>query len=504
MEITKSGRLSTPSDADEIRDQILRDLRLAAIDAGIADPPVHPGTDWWLLATAIANHNLIGLANMTLALDDHSVLTATGAALDIIREALGLPEVTAAPASGKLKITTFGSATVVNGQQFLYPNGLRGEVSGTVVNPADGAEIDVVAIDTGSQTNLAGDTVVRFLSPPANLATDARVSVGSPLTGGTDAEDDNRKRDRILNTLKNKPAGGNWAHLRQLALDVLGTVQDCYVYCAPGGPGSTLVVPVKEFDRDNNDWSRALSSAALNIVRNQIQSNMPGAQEIVVKAAVDQSANLTIKVTIPDSSLSGGNGNGWLDPSPWPQLAGGDSNDVAVTSSSDPKIIVVDAATTTSPIAGQTHVAWWSTRDMKFFTALVTAQSGSSGAWTLTLDRALVDSTGTAVAAGDYICPAAQNLEKYGDAWIDFFEELGPGEVTSDSARIPRAKRHQYITDEDPSDVTTLFLAKLATKYPEITAIEFGVSATTTPTIPASVATAPSILIPGKFAVYKR
>jgi uncharacterized phage protein gp47/JayE len=503
MQITKLGRLSTPRDSAEIRDQFLRDVRLAAIDVGITDPPVAPGTDWWLLGSGLAEMQIVSLANMTIGIDDQNILDATGEALDKIRRALALPEVTAAPASGKVKITTFGSVTVVNGQQFLYPNGLRGKVVSTYVNPPDGREIDVVAIDTGTQTNLAAGTVVRFLSPPANLATDATVSDGEPLTGGTDAEDDERKRDRILNTLRNKPAGGNWAHLRQIALDELGTVQDCYVYPAPGGPGSTLIVPVKDFDPVNRDWSRALSSAGLNTVRDAIQSQMPTAQEMVVKAVIDQPVHFTLKMTLPASSLSGGNGQGWLDASPWPPLTVGDDDMVNILSAVS-NVIHVDALTTVPPIEGQTRIAWWSTTDRKFYIALVTAVSGSSGDWALTLDRPLVDSTGAAPVGGsDTISPAAQNIEKYGAAWVDFFRTLGPGEVTANAFKIPRALRHPFVSDEDPSDVTELFIAKLARDFPEIVDIQFGVEVTTTPTVPATVATAPSILTPGEFGIYK-
>src|SRR5690348_8991340 len=106
MVITENGQLSTPKNAAEIRDQMLRDLRLAAIDAGLDEPPVQPGTDWFLLSTAISNICLIGFANVSIGLDAQNILTATGDDLDQIRIGYGLPEVAPSPATGKVKIRT--------------------------------------------------------------------------------------------------------------------------------------------------------------------------------------------------------------------------------------------------------------------------------------------------------------------------------------------------------------------------------------------------------------
>lgn len=499
------GAIFVPSGADELRDQFLRDLRLAAIDSGVDEPPTQPGTDWFLLATASANLGLISLANVAISDSDKSVLKATGSTLDETREGDGLPVVAASGSTGKIVPEILGSTTIVNGTQLLLPNGLRVRVVGTYINPLDGDEINVAAIDTGIATNWAAGTVVRFVSPPVNVSVEAKVSTGEPLTGGTDVEGDERKRDRILNSRRNKPAGGNWAHIRQIALEASGAVQDCYVYPALGGPSSAKVVPVKNFDPDNNDFSRAMSSAALQVIRSAIQSQVPTSQEIVVEASVDQPIDVTVKITIPDSALSGGNGQGWTDAAPWPSLAVADSNDVSITAlGTDSSVITVDAQTTTAPVDGQTNIAWWSAVDRKFYRALVVLHSGSAGAWVLTLDRPLVGKNGAIPAVGDYICPSAQNLDGYGAEWVQICSELGPGENTSDSNRLPRAKRHPFVTDEDPSSLNANMLLRLIRKFIEITDLAVGVVTASSPTVPASVATAPNILVPQKLAFYPK
>jgi hypothetical protein len=496
------GAIFVPKSSAELRDQFLRDVRLAAIDTGVDEPPVQPGTDWYLIGSALAELELIGLANIAIADEDRSVLTATGDALDDIREAYGLPEVEPSGSSGKIRPTIQGATTIVAGTEFVMPNGLRGRTTDTVISPVDGDEISAEAIDTGKRTNLAGGQIVRFTSPPANVAVDARVSFGSPLTGGTDEETDDRKRDRILNVLRNKPAGGNWAHVRQNVLDNVGSIVDCYVYPALGGPGSAKVVPVKDFDPDNNDFSRAATDAMLDSARQFVHADLPTPQEIVVQASADQNVDAALHVTIPASVQSGGNGRGWTDATVWP---GGVSTRVLVTNYVDatPRLDV-DAATATSPTAGTTHVAWWSPDDRKFYTALVTAVGGSAGAWQLTLDRPLVSKDGTVPAAGDYVSPAAQNLDKYGKSWVDLFRKLGPGENTSDAFRLPRASRHPFVDDEDPSDLTTPALLDLVKSNPEITDIEYGYLNDGTANVPADVEDAPNILVPRHFGVYEQ
>ncbi len=493
-----------PSGEEELRQQFLRDIRLAAIDTGITtEPPTTPGSDWYLLGTACSNLALLSIGNVQLAADDMNVLTSTGPALETLRIADGLPEVGASRASGKIVPEVLGPTTLVSGTQFVYPNGLRGRVVGNYVNIQNGAEVNVESVDAGSLTNLKAGAKVRFVGQPVNIATDAVVSTGSPITGGTDVETDERKRQRILNTRRNRPSGGNWAYIRQIVLDELGSVQDCYVYPALGGPSSVKAIPVRAFDRENKDFSRACSSALLNRTRQLIWSKVPIGDKHVIQAATDQEVDFTIRVTIPDSALSGGNGLGWTDSTVWPTLETADGNTVQIDDvTANANVLTVDAETATSPVAGQTTIAWYCVPDRKFYTALVVGVSGAAGAWVLTLDRPLRSEDGEAPQVGDYICPAAQNLDGYAEKWLDIFEELGPGEQTADAGRLPRAKRHPYVTDEDPASITTVNLGRLPQAFPEITAISFGSAATTTPTVPSDVDDPPSILIPRKFAIY--
>lgn len=493
----------TPTISD-LEARFLRDYRLAAIDAGVAtDVSTGPGSDAALLATPNANLALLAITKVQIAAKNLSVFDAIGDALDDIREGDGLPEVPASGATGKIVVRVDGSTTIPDGSQFIYPNGVRGTVVGTYIAPSDFAELNAKTTDVGTKTNLAGGKKVRFVSPPPNVRSEATVSTNDPMSGGTDFEDDERKRQRILNARQNRPAGGNWAQLRQQVLDNVPGVQDCYIYPALGGPSSVKVVPVRDFQFSTNDFTRACSSATLTEVRNVLWARNSSADSIVVEASADQTLDAAFQITIPDSALVGGNGLGWTDAVPWPDLVVADAGGVAVTTyASATRQLTVDAATTVSPTAGQTHVSWWSPNDFKFYSALVVGVSGATTAWVLTLDRPLVDSLGNNPAAGHLISPDARSLQGYGKKWIDLCRTLGPGENTADAGRLPRAKRHPFIADEDPTDITTVLISKIAIpEFPEITSISATVNVTT-PTVPSDVDDPPNILKPRYVAFY--
>lgn len=491
--------LFSPSLAD-LRDRYLRDVRLAAVDAGLTEPATQPGSDNYLTATAVSGIASLAFANVNSAENAANVLDAEGEDLDAIREAEGLPLVEPSNASGKIIVTVLGATTITNGTPLTLANGLAATVVGTYINPSDRAEIDIQAVEPGSGGNLDAGATVRFDSAPVNVSEDAEVSQAFPLRGGTDGEDDARKRDRILNARRNRPGGGNWGQLRQWALEASPIVQDAYVYPALGGPGSFKVVPTRKFDFKNRDFTRSLSTVQIQTVRSYIQSKMGIPQEGVVQESFDENLNVSLRLTLPDSAQAGGNGQGWTDALVWPPTPAQAVTITAVGSANDQ--ITVDAATTTSPVAGQTHVAWWSPVDKTFYQRLVTAKSGSTGAWVLTLESPFLDSNGDGPAVGDYVSPSAYNLESYAKVWMETIGEFGPGENTEDTGRLPRARRHPYTSDEDSPDLTNATIGKWAAKFAEVTGYELLYASATTPTVVATVADNPCIFVPYHFALY--
>lgn len=504
MPVLQPGKIYVPKNAEELRDTWLRDIRLAAIEAGLAEPPIQPGTDLYIRATANAHARLIQYANLAISDDGTSVLTATGADLDEKRRAHGLPEVKPSPSTGSVDVGVEGGGTVTipNLAQLVLPNGLRAQVAGNHPGIADGDPVDIVTIDTGAATVLPAGSKLRFVSPPLNVKTEATVSVAAPLTGGTDAESDDRKRDRILNRLANPPAGGNWSHKIEIALNSLASLQYAFVYPALGGPASEKVVLVRDFDVDGAVFTRELDTGALDIVRAALQAEFGAPFELVVQSAVDANVDVSVEVSIPNSVEAGGDGTGWKNAAPWPPLTGAETA-CTVSVYAGSTSVTIDADTATPPVAGVTRIVWWSPNDMRFHERTVTAQSGGTTAWVCSLDAPLIDSTNTAAAVGDYISPAAENMEGYGASWLDVMRKMGPGEQTSDANRIPRALREPEPTaGRWPYSLTILQLQQLVAKHSEMTDAAYVYRSATTPTVPGSVNTAPNVFVPRHFGIY--
>lgn len=497
-----AGKTYIPPNAASIRDDILADIRLECLAVGVTDPPVQEGTDWFILATAAANAAQIQLANLRIEEDNSDVLNATGDALDQLREATGLPVIEPTPSSGKILVgVSGGAATIVDATQFVLPNGLRGRVNGTHVGVTDGQPVDVVSVDTGEGVNFPGGTVVRFISPPVNVKTEATVSPTSPLSGGSDDEDDTRKRTRILNRKRNVVAGGSWAHLREIALNTSPAIRDAFVYPALGGPGSTKVVVVKRFFPAQGDYSPVCTTAQVQAVRDAIYAAMPSPMEIVVQTISPVDLVPTVKVALPESTLAGGNGLGWVDPSPWPPLETADGGRVYLTNVAG-AAIEVSANVATNATPGQTTLMWWNRTDQRFETRTVLLAGGVTGAWVLILDAPLVDSNGAPAQIGDYISPAVVRADQYGATWRELAEGFGPHENTADAFRLPRSLRHPYAADESPAQLTTRQLSALQSRHPEIADIEWGY--TTSLTVPGAVATPPECFAPRAFGIYRK
>jgi hypothetical protein len=501
MSTLRSGQLYIPDSPAEVRDDLLTDFRLEAIAGGVENPPVQPRTDNYFFFTAVANCGYLQYANFGYLRPAITPLGAEGDDLEAWRKALLLPVVGATGSSGRLTIDVAAGVTVTipSGLEFTLPNGKRGRVQPAAVGVADGDDISVIMIDTGSATNAKAGTKVRFKNPPFNVATEARVSVNSPLTGGYDAETEPRKRQRILNRMGNTPGGGNWGHVREIAFNALATVQDCYVYPALGGPASQKTVVIRESDVANGDFRRSFTSAAVAIVESALHANLPSEMQIKVQTVAEESTDIALKVTLPASSLAGGNGLGWLDQAPWPPQGTGP---VAVSGVTSPTAIRLNAATSVPPVPGQTHVSWWSPQDQKFFTGLVVALGASqtSGAWDIVLAAPFVDSTGAAVAVGDYVSPSASNFDGYRATFLSLMGELGAGEnaVTTESRR----KRHPFVADGAPISITNVWLAKFLRAHTEVENGAFIQVTKATPSVPLTIDQAPNVLVPRHFGIY--
>lgn len=494
--------LNIPGSSEPIRTQFLNDVELEASRQGVSDPPIQLGSTWHVLGTGVANGSLITTANIARAQRDGSVLWATGDELDELRIGNGLPELPAVGARGFVRLRVFGTASIQAGEQLVADkNGKRYEVVDPS-SPSDGGEIELQAVDTGADTDLRSGEVLRWANTPPNVGSQVFVSRTTPITGGRDDEDDEDKRERILEKKRSPPLGGNWSHI-VAEVETVAAVQGAYVYPALGGPGSSKTVVTRDFVSEDDDYTRIPSDGIVRAARAKAQGLMPDGNSTIVQAVAEEETSVALAITIPNSTTAGGNGNGWSNATPWPPLDGGDT-EVTITNSANTRNITVDASTTTAPVAGQTRIAHWMPESQKFLVRLVVGVSGSAGAWVLTLDRPLVDEKGNQLALGDYISPAAANITGYGVTFRNAMAKLGPGENTTDPNRIGdgRSLRHPSVDDTDPSSVGGSLYRRLQQAHPEMTEVSASSVTISTPSVPASVQDPPNVLKLDNFGVY--
>lgn len=114
--------------------------------------------------------------------------------------------------------------------------------AGTVFGPPDlnstaGVTIPIVAVETGSQGNLAAGAITNLDTVNVGIET---VTNGDTTTSGADIEDDDSLRERILFQFEGRGAG-NQNDYRAWALAYPG-VGEAYVEPVWAGPGTVLVV----------------------------------------------------------------------------------------------------------------------------------------------------------------------------------------------------------------------------------------------------------------------
>lgn|SRR5512147_299077 len=466
--------------AAQMKQQFLEDLQLQAMDAGVAEPPIQPGSEWDLLATGLANIGSIAMANQQLYDIDSDSSRAEGAALDEYRVRLQLPFVGASLSTGPVTITTVGTATISAGQRFQAPNGFVAEVLAEHADVSGNITVDAQMTMTGEAGNLLAGTRVRLTGGPPNLLVEA--TIPEDWIGGKENEDDARKRVRIQNRIKN--AGSNWGDIRDKALEASNAVGNAYVYRALGGPGAVKVA----LTSNTSTATREVGTGTVSDVQDYLDAAFPdGTWLIEVQSASDLGCDTAIGLRLPTIGR-----HRWL--------AGGPTNVAyvsAMTSETDFTIdfvLIYGAGTIGTLSAGET-LAYWDPVGRTAATATVASVSGltiKTGTWS--------GGAGPAVGSG-WIFPACDDLAGIVEAWETILLSLGPGEnVATTDARYPFASRMPPISGTDPANLTNLQLTQLLQAVPEATDISY--RALTSLSIPALASDPPNILRINRFAIY--
>lgn len=486
-------------DAIAIRDDILRTIKNGLVKQGVASPMVGPNSDWFIIATALGNELAVVGANAIVKADQQMPDSAIGDDLKRIATLLDLEKQKAAGSIGNVTITASAISPIVTGAQLTDAAGLRYEVTAGG-NYATAASVPIRAVDKGFATNHAAGDTLRWVSAPAFCDEKVTVAKGG-LVNGIDAEDDEVLRARVLAVFQNPPGAGNWEHVAELAEESTASVQKAFVCPAIQGPSTVHVAVVAAPTTSNK--SRVVATATMNgTVTPFVTGKLPTHAHVVVTTVSDVNTDVAIGLSLPEAPTASppGLGGGWTNGTPWPSVDGVTYFRVTVTATTSSTVFTVDAQT--APTVNVSRVAWLSTVDWKLKTALVTAYTGSAGAYVITIDNPF-----TSIAAGAYIWPECQNAQSYVDAVLKAFGLMGPGEKSSNTSALVRGFRHpppsaswpyalgpsmlRAISDAGAEVLDTTFLHRT-----DGTTTKTGSGGVLTPQVPAAVTDAPKILVP--------
>lgn len=129
-----------------------------------------------------------------------------------------------------------------------------------VILPAGGtATVTVTAVEAGTGSNVAADTVVIMAQPITGIQS---ISNANKITGGTDTEDDEAYRARIEEAYASEGTSyiGNDADLIRWAKEVTG-IGDCIVSPAWNGPGT---IKLSLIDENGEPANASLCTAVYN------------------------------------------------------------------------------------------------------------------------------------------------------------------------------------------------------------------------------------------------
>jgi hypothetical protein len=303
--------------------------------------------------------------------------------------------------------------------------------------------------------------------------------------------------------------GGNSANIKQWAEESSAAIDWACCYPAIRGPSSYDVAIMQ------NETTRALSLTTINACAAYILGKMPGSEDINVTTVFEQTVDVCIDARLPLPVNAGGSGGGWKDVSPWPTNADAANTYCEIlTVTPASKTIVVNSTVADPPLAGR-HIMIWNPAGgsdglgaMVEFTIITVVGVGPPH-YTLTLDTTVAAMS--FITIGMLVSAAASNLTSYARAFRDAMALLGPGEKTTSVDILPTARRTPSQDVEYPAELTNVLLTSIVAGYPEVIDLSYaarydagtGESGTSTwvartvPSIPATTAQPPRILVPG-------
>ncbi len=149
---------------------------------------------------------------------------------------------TGARKADALRVVGTAATNIPDASELVHSeSGLRFKTLGaSIIGPGGFVDVDVVAIDVGSQTRLNKGEILTFVILIGNVQEDAELQLDLD-EGGDDVESDGDLRRRVLSRFSSPALGGAAEDYVQWALEVTGYL-DAYTYPLRAGNGTVDLV----------------------------------------------------------------------------------------------------------------------------------------------------------------------------------------------------------------------------------------------------------------------
>lgn len=204
----------------------------------------------------------------------------------------GVERLQAVQATGNVTFTGTNGTVIPAGTELQRSDLALFTTDANVTIASGTATVAVTADEPGENSNTAVSSTLTFVSPIANVDSEATVATGG-LTGGLDIEDDDSYLERILERIQQPPQGGSEQDYIIWAKEVPG-VTDVWVYPLEDGL-ATVTVRFMAYDSFDDGIPDA---ALITDVQEHIDSKKPVTAVVSVEAPTPVELDFTIELIL--------------------------------------------------------------------------------------------------------------------------------------------------------------------------------------------------------------
>lgn len=207
----------------------------------------------------------------------------------------GIERIPAEFAQGNVTFTGVNGNIIPAGTELQRSDGAVFTTDAEATIVAGTATVAVTADEAGEDGNTDVGAELQLVSPIANIDSTVTVAAGG-LAEGTDIEDLEDLRARLMLRIQEPPAGGSETDYEQWALEVAGVTR-VWVYPNNLGPGTVVVLFVRD-----DDASIIPDAGEIAAVQAHIDGLKPVTADVTVDAPTSSSVNFTIDGLTPDTA----------------------------------------------------------------------------------------------------------------------------------------------------------------------------------------------------------